>query len=69
MRGERVGAEKEVSMGQVSHERMAMRAGQLKLLAAQTDHGKLYFEVIDGEIDSNSIEGRYICPALVLINF
>jgi hypothetical protein len=48
---------------------MAMRAGQLKLLAAQTDHGKLYFEVNDGEIDSDSIEGRYICPALVLINF
>ena len=36
-----------------------MRASQLDLRAAQMDHGKLYNGIIDGEIDSNSIEGRY----------
>ena len=37
-----------------------LRAEQLGLRAVQMEHCKLYFRDIDGEIDSNSIEGRYL---------
>jgi hypothetical protein len=37
-----------------------MRASKLELRAAQMEHGKLCLGVIGGEIDSNSIEGRYL---------
>jgi hypothetical protein len=35
-----------------------MRAGQLDLRATQMEHGKLQFRVMDGEVDSNSVEVR-----------
>ena len=40
MRGARKGREKEDSIGEVSHESIAMRAGQLELRSAQ-EPGKL----------------------------
>jgi hypothetical protein len=48
----------EDTMGQVNHEIMAIRAGQLELRAAQMEHDKLCLRVIDGKIDSYSLEGR-----------
>jgi hypothetical protein len=39
---------------------MALRASQLKLKAAQMEHGILQNGVIDGKTDSNSIEVRYL---------
>ena len=43
-----------------------MWATKLELRVAQMEHVKLYLGVIDGEVDLNSIEGRYM-PTLVLI--
>ena len=34
--------------------------GQLELRAVQMGHGKLQLGVIDREIDTNSLEGRYL---------
>lgn len=49
-----------------NHESMAMRAGLFVLRADQKEHGKLWVGVIDEEISSNTLEGRYLpsCRAI-----
>ena len=50
----------------MNYENVTMWATKLELRVAQMEHVKLYLGVIDGEVDPNSIEGRYM-PTLVLI--
>lgn len=47
------------AMGVMSHKNMAMRA-------AQMEHGMLYLRVVDEEVDSNSLEGRYLSSSSAL---
>jgi hypothetical protein len=44
----------------VSHRNTAPRNGQLALRAAHIEYGKFQIRVIDENVDSNSIEGRYL---------
>lgn len=50
----------------MNYENVTMWATKLELRVAQMEHVKLYLGAIDGEVDLNSIEGRYM-PTLVLI--
>ena len=44
---------------------MVMKAGQLEVREGQMENSKLY-GVIDGEVDSNSLEGRYLLSSTEL---
>jgi len=52
-----------------SHEGIALRAGQLELRGVQMDHGKLHFRNIEGEVDSNSLKGRYLLSSSALKDY
>lgn len=47
-------------MGWVNHKNTAMKATQFELRATQMEQDKLQLRVIDGEVDFNSIEIRYL---------
>ena len=59
--GEREKLEKgKDTMGWANHENLALRAGHLEFRAAQMKNGNLQLGIIDGEINLNSLGGRYL---------